>query len=101
MSSTAQVGDAEAQTLRITHPFHPLCGKEFTFIATSQAWGRWRAQFYDDKGVVRSLPASWTNCGPVDPFLEVAAGRSVLHVGDLIALTELVAGLDEDEACDV
>ncbi len=101
MPSTAQVGDAEAQTLRITHSFHPLCGKEFTSITTSRAWGRWRAQFYDDNGVARSLPPSWTNGGPVEAFLEASAGRSVLHVSELVALCELVAGIGEEARSDV
>jgi hypothetical protein len=56
-------------------------------------WGRWRVQYYDEGGVVRSLPASWTSVAAVDPFVVRAAGRSILHVEDLIALTELVAGL--------
>ena len=80
--------------MRVTHPFHPLCGQEFTFITTRLTWGRWRVQFYDVAGVVRSLPASWTDAGAIDPFVVRAAGRSMLHVDDLIALTELVAGLD-------
>ena len=50
-------------------------------------------QYYDAGGIVRSMPASWTSVAPVDPFVEVAAGRSPLHIDDLLALTELVAGL--------
>jgi len=75
------------------HPFHPLRGHEFAFIASRLSWGRWRVQYYDDGGVVRSIPASWTDIASVDPFREVAAGRSPLHIDDLLALTELVAGL--------
>ncbi len=78
----------------MTHPFHPLSGQEFTFIATRLTWGRWRVQYCDVVGVVRSLPASWTDAGAVDPFVARAAGRSVLHVDDLIALTELVASIE-------
>ena len=99
--STALVRDAEAHTLRVTHPFHPLYKQEFTLIRSRLAWGRWRAQYYDKEGVVRSLPAAWTNCGPVDPFLEASAGRSVLHVSDLVALCELVAGIGEEARSDV
>ena len=39
------------------------------------------------------MPASWTSVAPVDAFTVVAAGRSALHLDDLLALTELVAGL--------
>jgi hypothetical protein len=79
--------------VRVTHPFHPLLGQEFAFITVRLTWGRWRVQYYDEGGVVRSLPASWTSVAAVDPFVVRAAGRSILHVEDLIALTELVAGL--------
>ena len=78
----------------MTHPFHPLFGQEFAFITTRLTWGRWRVQYYDVAGVVRSLPASWTDAGVTDPFVVRAAGRSILHVDDLIALTELVAGMN-------
>ncbi len=79
--------------MRVTHPFHPLFAQEFTFITTRLTWGRWRVQYYDVGGVVRSLPASWTDAGAIDPFVVRAAGRSILHVDDLIALTELVAAI--------
>ena len=77
----------------MTHPFHPLSGMEFVFITTRLTWGRWRVQYYDALGVVRSLPASWTDAGVIDPFVVRAAGRSILHLNDLIALIELVAGI--------
>lgn len=77
----------------MTHPFHPLRGQEFAFIASRLSWGQWRVQYYDECGIVRSMPASWTSVAPIDPFIEVAAGRSPLHIEDLLALAELVAGL--------
>jgi hypothetical protein len=51
--------------VRVTHAFHPLFGQEFVFIITRQTWGRWRVQYYDVGGVVRSLPASWTDAGAI------------------------------------
>jgi hypothetical protein len=86
--------------VRVTHPFHPLLGQEFVFITARQTWGRWRVQYYDKLGVVRSLPASWTDAGVIDPFVVRAAGRSILHVSDLVALTELVAGFGAGAARD-
>lgn len=80
--------------VRVTHPFHPLFGQEFVFITVRSTWGRLRVQFYDSSGVVRSMPASWTDCGARDAFSVAAAGRSALHVDDLLALVELVAALE-------
>jgi len=79
--------------VRVTHPFHPLFGREFAFITLRTTWGRLRVQYYDDAGVMRSMSASWTDARPPDAFVSQAAGRSALHPDDLIALTELVAGL--------
>jgi hypothetical protein len=86
--------------VRVTHPFHPLFGREYVFVTARLAWGRLRVQYYDEAGVVRSLPAPWTDAGVVDPFVVRAAGRSVLHVDDLIALTELVAGIEHGASRD-
>jgi len=86
--------------VRVTHPFHPLFGREFAFVTTRLTWGRLRVQYYDEVGVVRSLPASWTDVGVIDPFVVRAAGRSVLHVDDLIAVTELVASITRGAARD-
>jgi len=91
--STARVRDFEERTFRVTHPFHPLAGREFAFIASRLTWGNWRVQYYDESGVVRSMPLSWTSVAPIDPFVGRAAGRSPLHITDLHALVELVAGL--------
>ncbi len=85
----------------MTHPFHPLFGQEFTFITSRLTWGRWRVQYYDEAGVVRSLPASWTDAGVIDPFVVRAAGRSILHVDDLVGLIELVAGINQGTSRDV
>ena len=82
------------------HPFHPLFGMEFVFITRRLTWGRWRVHYCDELGVVRSLPASWTDAGVIDPFVVMAAGRSILHVDDLIALIELVAGINAGAARD-
>jgi hypothetical protein len=41
-------------------------------------------------GRTRSLPVGWTNVGPVDPFIRVAAGRAPFRLEDLLALTALL-----------
>jgi len=46
--------------------------------------------YRDEEGRVRSLPASWTTAGAVDPYVVLSAGRSLLHLQDLLALVETV-----------
>ena len=45
--------------------------------------------FVDETGVTGYLPASWTDVGPKDPFVEQSNGRAVARYEDLLALAEL------------
>ena len=82
------------QMVRVTHPFQPLFDQEFVFITVRTVWGPSRVQYYDAARVVRSIPASWTDCGARDAFSVAAAERSALQVDDLPALAALVAALE-------
>jgi hypothetical protein len=77
----------------VTHPFHPLCGRTFEFVARRNNWGEDRACFHDEHGELKSLPAAWTDVVEPDPFVIVAAGRSPLHIDDLLALADTTARL--------
>jgi hypothetical protein len=46
--------------------------------------------FCDGDGRTRSLPASWTDAGPADPFVAVAAGHSLFRVANLIELASQI-----------
>jgi hypothetical protein len=37
------------------------------------------------------LPASWTDAGPPDVFLEQSQGRAIARAEDLLKLAELIA----------
>jgi len=41
------------------------------------------------EGQVAYLPASWTDAGPNDPFLEQGQGRTIARVEDLLALAKM------------
>ncbi len=59
----------------MTHPFHPLAGQDFEFVAYRQNWGEDRVHLHDENGRLFSLPAGWTDVAAADPFVVVAAGR--------------------------
>lgn len=40
-----------------------------------------------------SVPVSWTDAAPADPYLVVGGGRSQFRVEDLVHLIELVVAL--------
>jgi hypothetical protein len=44
-------------------------------------------------GRTRSLPVSWTDVAPIDPFAVVAAGRAAFRLEDLCALIALLHDL--------
>jgi len=62
----------------VTHPFHPLAGRDFEFVAYRQNWGEDRIHLHDEDGQPLSLPAGWTDVVAADPFVVIAAGRSAL-----------------------
>ena len=79
--------------VRVTHPFHPLAGRELEFVKRRQNWRADRVYLRDDAGGLVSLPAEWTDAVPEDPFVVVAGGRAPFHLAGLVVLSELVASL--------
>jgi hypothetical protein len=49
--------------------------------------------FYNEEGRLRSVPARWTSVVEPDPFLAVAAGRSLFRVAELLRLADLLERL--------
>ena len=76
----------------MTHPYHPLFQQEFELVSYRQDWGEDRVWFQDKLGRLHSLPTSWTDASAVDPFVAVAAGRSLFRVADLIELARQIDG---------
>jgi hypothetical protein len=76
----------------VTHPYHPLFQQEFELVSYRQDWGEDRVWFQDKLGHLHSLPTSWTDAGAVDPFVAIAAGRSLFRVADLIELARQIDG---------
>jgi hypothetical protein len=57
-------------------------------------WGDDRVMFYDDRGRLRSLLASWTDVDEPDVFTQVAAGGSFLRPDDLADLVALIEEIE-------
>jgi hypothetical protein len=81
----------------VTHPFHPLHGREFEVLECRSSWGENRVCFYDDTGQLRRIPAVWTDLVGEDPFVVIAAGRSSFRVEDLVRLAQLVERLAREQ----
>jgi hypothetical protein len=59
-------------------------------VSCGRNWGDDRVWFQDKLGRLHSLPTSWT-AGAVDPFVALAAGRSLFRVADLLELARQMA----------
>jgi hypothetical protein len=76
---------------RVTHPFHPLCGREFELVDRRSTWGEDRVYYHDETGRLRRLPAAWTSLAALTPFEVLSARRSHFRVEDLLQLVALIA----------
>jgi hypothetical protein len=74
----------------VTHPFHPLAGRDFEFVAYRQNWGEDRVCLHGENGQLFSLPAGWTDVAAADPFVVVAAGRCPFTTAGLRAVADLI-----------
>ena len=79
--------------MRVTHPFHPWCGREFVLLGVRGTWAQDRVFFLDVDGRQLSLPTAWTDVVEPDVFVTVAAGRCPFRFGDLLELGRLIDGL--------
>ena len=74
----------------MTHPFHPLSGREYEFVEHRQNGGEDRVCLRDEDGELFSLLAGWTDVAAVDPFTVIAAGRCPFTIDGLLAVADLV-----------
>ena len=65
-------------------------------VTCRQNWGEDRVWFYDREGRLASIPTTWTDIAALDPFVVVAAGRSLFRVTDLLELEQQILPLEAD-----
>ena len=90
---TTPVRRTQPGKFRITHPFHPLAGREFEALACKEYGGEQRVCFLDKKGRQCEIPLSWTDLAAEDPVTILASGKSWFRAADLVELARLVEGL--------
>jgi hypothetical protein len=77
----------------VTHPFHPRRGAKFVVVTRRKTFGEERVMYFDAKGKLCSILASWTSLAEPDLFAQTAAGRSWFRVDDLVRLCVQIAEL--------
>jgi hypothetical protein len=74
--------------VRITHPFHPLCGRQFELICRRRYWGEDRVVYEGQNGRLCTIASAWTDIEPADEFRLVAADRAAFRTVDLLTLCD-------------
>jgi len=88
---TAAIPVADEHLVKVTHPFHPLAGKELRRVGESHNVAGRRVVCVDGEGVAWAVPIEFTDLVEPSEELLASAGRAVLFVDDLMALAALVA----------
>ena len=73
--SIAPVPSHELRRIRITHPFHPMSGKQFDLVEHRCIFAESFVYFHDRDGHLREIPSAWTDFVKGDVFVEMASGR--------------------------
>src|ERR1700728_4644374 len=95
---TATSPHAATRLVRVTHPFHPLNGRQL--VCVGERYNRYgtRLLLRVDEEHVCSVPRPWTELVAPDPKVVLAEGRAPFRVVDLLELADLVSRLVEGEA---
>jgi hypothetical protein len=84
--------------VRISHPFHPLSGREVACVGERyNRYGR-RLLLRVDDVTVCSVPPQWTDLVPPDPEIVIGEYRALFRVTDLLELEHLVDQLRKPDS---
>ena len=89
--STARHRDDVVEVFDVSHPFHPLHGRQLELLELRRGWQEERVFFCHDDGRMRSVPAAWTSLRTADPLVVTGAGRAYFRAVDLLAMVALLA----------
>ena len=82
--------------MRITHPFHPLTGRELDLVRVNHNWHEERVCLEAADGqLLWWLPRRWTSLEPPEPFVQASAGKAAFRSADLLELAALLERLRE------
>jgi len=84
--------------VRITHPFHPLGGKQLACVGERyNPYGR-HLLLQVDEETICSVPERWTDLVAPDPEIVLGNQRALFRVTDLLQLARLVDQLGRGDA---
>ena len=80
------------------HPFHPLRGQVLEVVDRRRSEDGERLYLEVEPGRIEPVLLAWTSLSPPDPWIDIAAGRSLFRVEDLLRLADLIASVREEGA---
>jgi len=83
--------------VRVTHPFHPLSGRQLDCIGERYSRYGTRLLLRVDEDHVCSVPRQWTDGAGLDPEIVIGGGRLLFRLADLHELADLVSRLVAQE----
>lgn len=83
--------------MRVTHPFHPLNGRQL--VCVGERYNRYgtRLLLRVDEDHICSVPRQWTDVVAPEPEVVIGGSRSLFRLADLLALADLVSQLVEQK----
>ena len=79
--------------MRVTHPFHPLSGRQYAWVGDRYNRSGRRLLLQIDDTTICSVPPQWTDIVAQDPEVVMGRRRAILRVADLMELARLVERL--------
>jgi len=93
--SNAPYGADSQRMFTVIHPFHPLYGQKFSLVTFRQNWAVDKVYYHDDQGQLKSLPSSYTDILPTDPFIVLSGQKSIFHPQHILALLRIMESLQQ------
>jgi hypothetical protein len=84
--------------VRITHPFHPLSGKQLACVGERYNRSGRRLLLRVDDATVCSVPPQWTDLVAPDPEIVIGEYQALFRVADLLELARLLDQLGRRES---
>lgn len=84
--------------MRITHPFHPRCGRQFACVGERYNRSGKRLLLQVDEATVCAVPPPWTDHVAPDPEIVIGEQRALFRVADLLELARLLDQLGRRES---
>jgi hypothetical protein len=82
----------------VTHPFHPLSGRQLACVGDRNNRYGMTLLLEVDEGAICAVPPQWTDVVAPDPEIVLGGQRALFRVADLLELTNLVDRLSRRDS---